>query len=183
MQPTNSEKKTPLKLINPNEPKSLDECADQSSQKILPLEGETLIDQKLDPPRELSEIEQKILAKKIKELERSGMKPMPGFAWNPLKTLNPNRPCPCLSEKKFKACCLDKLAPVVSQALADDFKIQMEKPDLVFMTPDNEAKIKDRIAPHVQAQMKKQMAEMNERAEQEKRRIDDALSKSNRPTP
>lgn len=70
------------------------------------------------------------------------MKPMKGFTWNPLRTLPRNSLCPCLSGQKFKKCCLNKLPLVVAEKVAEDFKEQMKKPDLVFMTKDNQEKIK-----------------------------------------
>lgn len=70
-----------------------------------------------------------------------GMKVMPGWAWNPLLTLPRNQPCPCRSGLKFKTCCLRKLPKVVTIQDAEIFKAQMLKPDLVFITKENEAKI------------------------------------------
>lgn len=47
--------------------------------------------------------------------------PMPGMAWNPLLRYPRNRMCPCLSGKKFKACCLLTLPRVVPSAVAKTY--------------------------------------------------------------
>lgn len=73
------------------------------------------------------------------------MKPLPGFAWNPLRTLPRNIPCPCLSGRKFKTCCLIKLPPVVPAKDAEAFLEQMSKPDLVFLTKENEGRIGEAV--------------------------------------
>lgn len=65
-----------------------------------------------------------------------------GFAWNPLLTLPRNRPCPCLSGKKFKACCLNRLPKAIPEKLVSIYREQMSKPDLVFVTPTNQEKLK-----------------------------------------
>ncbi len=41
-------------------------------------------------------------------------RPPPGMAWNPLKTLPRNLPCPCRSGAKFKTCCQPKLPMFVN---------------------------------------------------------------------
>jgi hypothetical protein len=71
------------------------------------------------------------------------IKPLPGFTHNPLLKLPRNRKCPCLSGKKFKACHLPLLPRVVSQDDAEKFSKQMRQDDLVFITKENEALIKD----------------------------------------
>lgn len=129
---------------------------------------------------ELTKEDKKILAKMRKKMEKAGVKPAPGFAFNPLLKLEPNRPCPCLSEKKFKVCCRDKLAPFVTVEIAKEFEAQMAKEDLVFMTPDNKDKIAERIAPHVKANIERQQREANEKAAFEKREIDNALANTKR---
>lgn len=73
--------------------------------------------------------------------------PMPGFQWNPLLNLPRNRPCPCLSGKKFKACCLDRLPKVVADTAAKEYREQMKKPDLVFLTHKNQEEVKKRVDP------------------------------------
>lgn len=70
---------------------------------------------------------------------------MPGFEWNPLLNLPRNRPCPCLSGKKFKACCLNKLPRAVPESLAKQYVEQMGKPDLIFLTKENEHKVKKAV--------------------------------------
>lgn len=65
-----------------------------------------------------------------------------GYAWNPLLTLPRNRPCPCLSGKKFKQCHLNLLPRIVLEKDAESFKKQMAKPDLVFKTQENEHLLK-----------------------------------------
>lgn len=72
---------------------------------------------------------------------RMAARPIEGMEWNPLLSLPRNRQCPCLSGRKFKACCLPNLPRVVAAELAASIREQMRKPDLVFLTPDNEAKI------------------------------------------
>lgn len=67
--------------------------------------------------------------------------PNPGFDWNPLLDLPKNRPCPCRSGAKFKQCCLHKLPKVVPVKVAEGFREQMAKPDLVFLTKENEQQI------------------------------------------
>jgi hypothetical protein len=81
--------------------------------------------------------------------------PMPGFQWNPLLTLPRNRACPCLSGKKFKVCCLGRLPKVVPEKLATEYREQMRKPDLVFLTPHNQEELKMRIDPLVFAERAK----------------------------
>lgn len=132
-------------------------------------EMEKLMNQELTPE------EQKHFKKMMRKMEKQGIQIPPGFAKNPLLKLEPNRTCPCLSGKKFKVCCRDKLALIVPENVAKDFEVQMSKPDLVFMTPDNEAKIQKHIAPHVKAELEKQEKIANEKAAFEKRKIDEAL--------
>lgn len=67
--------------------------------------------------------------------------PMEGYEWNPLRTLPPNQPCPCLSGRKFKKCCKDGLPLAVPKGVADQFRAQMKKPDLVFLTKTNGEKV------------------------------------------
>lgn len=40
-------------------------------------------------------------------------KPSPGYAYNPALTWGRNKPCLCKSGKKFKRCCLYKIARVI----------------------------------------------------------------------
>jgi len=72
---------------------------------------------------------------------KTAREPIPGFARNPLLTLPRNQACPCRSGKKFKRCCLKVIPGVVTELMAKDFAAQMKKPDLVFVTNDNEAKV------------------------------------------
>lgn len=73
--------------------------------------------------------------------QRTAIRPRPGYTWNPLRTLPRNNACPCRSGKKFKACCLNSLAPVVTEEDAANIRVQMAKPDLVFMTKDNQSQV------------------------------------------
>jgi hypothetical protein len=66
---------------------------------------------------------------------------------------------------------------VVTNAVAELLKVEMQKPDFVFVTPYNQAKIEARIGPAVKAEMARQQAVADESAAFEKRRIDDAVSK------
>jgi hypothetical protein len=163
--------------------KSLSVCAEPSLQNNshpeAQISGPQSPETTENPPpiSELSEMEKRQMSKKIKQMEKLGMAPMPGFMWNPLRKLPPNRECPCLSGKKFKACCLDVLAPVVSIEIGKHFEAQMLKPDLVFMTADNKEKIEKRIAPAVKAEMEKVQKMAQDRMVLEKRRIDDATRK------
>ena len=77
--------------------------------------------------------------------KRLARKPLTGYADNPLLKLPPNSKCPCLSGKKFKACCREMLPPVVTVALAAEYAKQMAKPDLVFNTPHNQEAIAARV--------------------------------------
>lgn len=84
-------------------------------------------------------------AKRLSQARPKGsvvMAPLPGFTWNPLTTLPRNRQCPCLSGQKFKLCCLPKLPKVIPVKDAELFREQMEKPDLIFLTKENEALVK-----------------------------------------
>ena len=77
---------------------------------------------------------------------RTFIAPLPGFEWNPLLTLPRNRLCPCLSAKKFKLCCLPRLPKVVTKEHAEQFKAQMKRKDLVFLTNENKNKIEEWIS-------------------------------------
>lgn len=72
-----------------------------------------------------------------RSLKRTYLAPLPGYEWNPVLSLPRNRPCPCLSGRKFKACCLPKLPKAVPAALAKQYREQMSKPDLVFVNSEN----------------------------------------------
>lgn len=56
----------------------------------------------------------------------------------------------------------------------------MAKPDLVFLTPDNEERISKRIAPQVAAELEKKKAEAKVREEIERKKIDEALKRNAR---
>ncbi len=64
-------------------------------------------------------------------------RPLKGYAWNPLRKLPRNKPCPCRSGLKFKRCCLANLQPIIPESAAEAYKEQMAKPDLVFVTKTN----------------------------------------------
>jgi hypothetical protein len=51
-----------------------------------------------------------------------------------------------MSGQKFKTCCLPKLSPVVTEKDAENFLEQMGKPDLVFVTRENQDRIGELIA-------------------------------------
>jgi hypothetical protein len=87
---------------------------------------------KFDPNRRLKP---RLAALKLRE----------GFDWNPLLTLPPNRPCPCLSGLKFKRCCRRRLPRVVREDVAKAYRAEMAKPDLIFRTPENADKILDAV--------------------------------------
>src|SRR5258706_166668 len=74
---------------------------------------------------------------KIRKNHRTYLAPMAGHQWNPLRKLERNRPCPCLSGKKFKNCHLNLLPLTVTNADADKFREQMARPDLIFVTKEN----------------------------------------------
>lgn len=64
---------------------------------------------------------------------------------NPLRSLPRKSPCPCRSGKKFKLCCLIKLPAMVFDGLAEQYREQMAKPDLVFLTPDNAEEVREAV--------------------------------------
>lgn len=72
---------------------------------------------------------------------RLALKPKKGWAMNPLLQFPRNKPCPCRSGKKFKLCHLGLLPQVVPESVAKQFKEQMSKPDLVFITAENKDSI------------------------------------------
>lgn len=78
--------------------------------------------------------------------KRLGRLPAKGFARNPLLGLPRNEPCPCRSGKKFKVCCLRTLPEVVPEVVAAQHRQQMSRPDLVFMTQENQASLQAEIA-------------------------------------
>jgi len=75
--------------------------------------------------------------------------PRPGCEWNPLLRLPPNRPCPCLSGKKFKKCCRDKLQRAVPSDLAKQYRAQMDMPNLVFLNDENREIVKAMADPAI----------------------------------
>lgn len=83
--------------------------------------------------------EQEVSQLPTRKRARVYMGPAPGFTHNPLLKLDRNIPCPCRSLKKFKKCCLPKLPQVVSIADAEKFREQMERPNLTFVTHENQA--------------------------------------------
>lgn len=72
------------------------------------------------------------------------------------------------------------LPAIVSVQVAEEWKREMEKPDLVFLTPNNRAQIEKRIAPQVAKNLEAQQRREIEKMNAEKRRIDDAVTKSKR---
>ncbi len=56
----------------------------------------------------------------------------------------------------------------------------MQKPDLVFVTPDNREKVEKRIAPAVAKELEMQQRREIEKANAEKRRIDNAVKNAKR---
>ena len=44
-------------------------------------------------------------------------------------------------------CCLGRLPKVVADAVAKQYREQMQKPDLVFLTKENQEKVKKRVDP------------------------------------
>lgn len=48
---------------------------------------------------------------------------------------------------------------MVTEKDAKDYKEQMSKPDLVFLTPENKEKVGKRISPDVKAEIEKQERE------------------------
>lgn len=81
----------------------------------------------------------------------------PGLTHNPLRTLPRNEPCPCRSGRKFKLCCLAKLPQMVPKHVADSYREQMRKDDLVFLTKENEAAVMAEASAIVDEAAKKQM--------------------------
>jgi hypothetical protein len=152
-----SEIKTELNQTNLSDKKPSTDSEELSSPKTTPSDTST----SLPPKTNLHEI-----AEAENKRSKMAWKPGPGFTWNPLLKLPRNRQCPCLSGKKFKACCLDTLPRVVTEKDARRYAVQMAKPDLVFLTKENEEKVKRRIAPEVKSQTG---------------RMRNALSKSERP--
>lgn len=76
-----------------------------------------------------------------KKDHKTYLAPLPGHVWNPLRSLPRNSQCPCPSGKKFKACHLDKLPWAVPADTARQYIDQMAKPDLVFVTKENQAEV------------------------------------------
>jgi hypothetical protein len=132
--PTQDEKPTELKPTEPNATPNLPVIVELASHNSTPLAPRT----------------------KSLKVVRMVSKPVDGMTYNPLLRIPRNSPCPCMSGKKFKACCISRLAPIVSLADAKIYKEQMSKPDLVFMTPDNEEIVKARLAPALKAKMDKE---------------------------
>jgi hypothetical protein len=92
--------------------------------------------------RDLTEQEDsKVLPFKRPNPKNIAFQPMPGYTHNPLLKLSRNMLCPCLSGKKFKACCLGALPRLVTVREAEIYSEAMLKPDLVFQTPANKEKL------------------------------------------
>lgn len=100
---------------------------------------------------ELEALARQIAKRSAANPHKQVSKPKPGFARNPLLTLPRNNKCPCLSGKKFKKCCLNKLPRVIPESLAKNFEEQMSKPDLVFVTADNKELVVDKEAELINA--------------------------------
>lgn len=115
---------------------------EQSKEQSLP-SGAEVTSNSIQPPAPIVSLQ----AWKTKKNERrSHYGLMPGYTWNPLLGLPRNRPCPCLSGAKFKQCCLHKLPKAIPIEAAEEFIEQMKKPDLVFVTRENEEYLKARAA-------------------------------------
>lgn len=48
--------------------------------------------------------------------------PSKGCAWNPVQKYPRNEKCPCNSGKKFKKCCMEKIAPCIKTEIANQMK-------------------------------------------------------------
>lgn len=59
-----------------------------------------------------------------------------GYVWNPLLKFPRNLPCPCDSGKKFKACHLSQLPPVVPPKAAEQIREAMRMPEAVKFVED-----------------------------------------------
>jgi len=95
---------------------------------------------------EAKSLQDQLKLRRSMTLARAFTRPLPGMAFNPLLKLPRNMTCPCLSGKKFKACCLNKLPMAVPVADAKSYAEQMEKPYLVFETADNMEQVKEFLA-------------------------------------
>lgn len=65
------------------------------------------------------------------------MAPLKGYVWNPLIGLPRNQACPCMSGKKFKACCLKTMQRTIPAEKLDEYEAQMKQPNLFFITHEN----------------------------------------------
>lgn len=88
--------------------------------------------------KSLSDTEASSLRQNPRKAGRVFMAPMPGFTYNPLLKLQPNGRCPCRSGKKFKVCCLNSLPQVVPLDVAKQYKEQIARGNLTFVTKENE---------------------------------------------
>lgn len=107
--------------------------------------------------------------------------PMPGFVWNPLRKLPKNMACPCLSGKKFKACCLPKLQPAVPIEVAETYKNQIASGELVFLTPENQHKLKDRIPKEIWDQKEAELKAARDAALEEMKKKMPIVDENGRP--
>jgi hypothetical protein len=113
---------------------------------------------------------------KPSKAKRVLLAPLPGFTYNPLLKLPRNSPCPCRSDKKFKACCLSTLPQVVPTADAEKFAEAMKRPNLTFVTKENEATM--RVAQDMRSYFGEQ-----ERLKAEQERKERAKSYATEPGP
>lgn len=112
------QKQTSLRAVNV-------EAADSTAQQRMEARAEIIKIKPKLPPRE----------------QRTVIAPLPGHEWNPLRDLPRNRPCPCRSGQKFKLCCLNRMPKAVPTEVAKQYREQMAKPDLVFITKENQEKL------------------------------------------
>jgi hypothetical protein len=143
MNQTASETKTDLNQTNLSASEPLTDLEVLTSQKTMPSDIST-------SPRPKTKLDE--IAEAENKRSKMAWKPGPGFTWNPLLKIPRNRQCPCLSGKKFKVCCLDTLPRVVSEKDAKQYAEQMAKLDLVFLTKENEEKVKRIISPQVKSE-------------------------------
>jgi hypothetical protein len=105
------------------------------------------------PKIESSKLTYDELEDSLQKSKRCYLAPLPGHEWNPLLKLPVNMKCPCKSGLKFKMCCRPKLPHAVPENLAKQYRIQMERPDLVFLTPENQEAIKEVMDPKLWEQL------------------------------
>lgn len=105
--------------------------------EIMPSEKSSLIGKEATSKISPSQI------KRLLDPSQATMILLPGYSWNPLLKLEPNRKCPCQSGLRFKKCCRDKLQRAVPKKQAEQLKKQMLLPDLVFVTENNKKQLEE----------------------------------------